>query len=76
VLLATHDGERARESKAAHPSGRVEVTCEACGKVNSFQTDAVGSVQECSQCGEYLDMPGAQMPDTDYGEDEAPEGAV
>ncbi len=70
VLLAEHDEERSAESQAADSQGDIEVTCEECGQVNSFPSDALGSVQECSQCGGYLDMPGAADLDVEGAEGE------
>lgn len=70
VLLAEHDRERSAESQATDSQGDIEVTCEECGQINSFPSDAVGSVQECSQCGGYLDMPGAADLDVEGTEGE------
>ncbi|MHC4695520.1 MAG: hypothetical protein ACYTFA_02130 [Planctomycetota bacterium] len=61
TLLVQHDKERDAESEAATPTELIEVTCEECGQVNSFASDAIGSVQECCECGGYLDMPGADV---------------
>ena len=60
TLLAEHDRQRGAQSTRDAPEDGVEVTCEECGQVNSFPRDAYGSVQECSECGAYLDMPGAE----------------
>ena len=70
TLLVQHDRERGAESATAGLADYVEVTCEECGQVNSFASDALGSVQECSQCGAFLDMPGADIAEGDIPEAE------
>ncbi len=73
TLLVQHDKERGAEGEPAGVAKQIEVTCEECGQANSFPSDTFASVQECSQCGAYLDMPGREMPGADIGESDVPE---
>jgi hypothetical protein len=61
VLLAEHDAERDRaasaEGAAAAP---IELKCEECGEVNTFESDLAGTVQECAECGAFVDVPLAE----------------
>ena len=53
-LLAQHDqkgGDTAGDEKL------VDMACEECGESNAFSVDLRGSVQQCSSCGAYLDIP-------------------
>ncbi len=59
VLLAEHDKKHEHDSATAAAGSCIDVTCEPCGRVNSFPADAGASVQECSGCGAYLDVPAA-----------------
>lgn len=59
ALLAEHDKQHGQGSTTAPAGDTVDVTCAACGRVNSFSFDACGSVQECSECSTYLDVPAA-----------------
>ncbi|UCF32801.1 MAG: hypothetical protein JSV78_10755 [Phycisphaerales bacterium] len=54
ALLEEHDREAAAQSKG---EGEVEATCEECGTVNTFEASTRGTVQECSECGAYVDVP-------------------
>jgi len=53
TLLAEHDREQAKSTG----SGTIEVTCEACDMRHSFPVSQRGTVQECSGCGAYIDLP-------------------
>lgn len=56
-LLDTHDQTRAAELVS---SGEiVEVVCDKCGSTNTFSPEDRGTVQECHDCGEYVDIPEA-----------------
>ena len=60
ALLAEHDEERDEAaSPEAEPAALIEVKCEECGQLNSFESDLGGTVQECSDCGAYVDVPPA-----------------
>ena len=54
ALLEAHDRERAQ---AAASPGTVDVTCEECQEVRTFSSDLRGTVQECPECGTFLDVP-------------------
>ena len=55
ALLEAHDRERA--AAAAEPQSTVEVTCEECNEVRTFPSNLRGTVQECPECGTFLDVP-------------------
>ena len=60
ALLAEHDEEHGKTaSPGAEPTALIEVKCEECGQLNSFESDLGGSVQECSECGAFMDVPSA-----------------
>ncbi len=50
------DERRAAEVQAETQVGTLEVTCEKCGKTTTFPAALQGTVQDCSNCGEYLDV--------------------
>lgn len=50
----------------------IEVTCEACGRVTRFTAAQRGSVQECPDCGGYMDV-GEDDEDWGEAEEETPE---
>jgi hypothetical protein len=54
ALLEEHDRERADQAEG---KGQVETTCEECGALNRFSLQQRGTVQECSECGAYIDVP-------------------
>jgi len=56
-LLAEHDREHATEHGAESAETAVEVTCEECKCACSFPADQRGTVQECPECGAYVDVP-------------------
>jgi hypothetical protein len=47
--------------RAAGPS--IEVVCEECDSRALFPATQRGSVQECPNCGEYLDVGAAELPE-------------
>lgn len=57
-LLAEHDAQ----SPASEPDdGYLDVTCDECGGVTTFQRDEVGTVQTCAACGAFVDVPDDAM---------------
>ena len=58
VALAEHDEQHALEDEETETVGMIDVICEECKHVNSFSSDEAGTVQECSECGGFLDVPG------------------
>lgn len=57
-LLAEHDAQ----SPASEPDdGYLDVTCDECGEVTTFQRDEVGTVQTCAACGAFVDVPDDAM---------------
>ena len=58
------------ESAEDWPDIRLEMRCEGCGHTLSFSTSDIGTVQECPECGGYIDIPEVGRPPTN-GEIEA-----
>lgn len=48
------------EKLSAPPPEDVIVACEACGKSTLFAGALQGSVQDCPECGAYMDIPGGE----------------
>jgi hypothetical protein len=83
ILVLAEDAERAkqllleleaRERKKREEAGTgppIEVVCEECGCRASFPAGKRGSVEECPQCGVYLDIGDDDVPG-DWEEGEAP----
>jgi Putative prokaryotic signal transducing protein len=46
-----------KAAKAASRTGTVNATCDECGKVSEFPAAQAGTVQDCPECGEYMDVP-------------------
>ena len=65
ALLEEHDRARAEASGRGVVAGMVEVTCEQCGHSATFSPEDRGTVQECSKCGAYLDLPAQNPPGTE-----------
>ena len=59
VLLAEHDREREEPTPADDRPALIEVKCDECGQLKSYPSDRAGSVQECAQCGAFIDVPSA-----------------
>jgi hypothetical protein len=57
ALLAEHDKEREESAAEVSEAPPIEVECEECGQINSFEPDQAGTVQECVECGAYIDVP-------------------
>lgn len=57
-LLArqTADVQAIRAARQSR-TGNVDVPCSACGRVNTFPAAQQGTVQSCTRCGAYLDIP-------------------
>ena len=62
-LLEEHDRQRAAgaggDTSGADGAG-FDVTCDECGRVDRFPAGAKGTVQSCTNCGAFLDMPGSE----------------
>lgn len=63
--------ERLEAERSATDGPEVRVTCEECGKASSFPAAQRGTVQDCPNCGAYLDVepdgiPG-EWPEEDEG---------
>ncbi len=56
-LLAKYEEEAARKKQAKSDSPPVDAVCDDCGKTSTFAGKLRGSVQDCPQCGEYMDVP-------------------
>jgi hypothetical protein len=61
-LLLELEARERKEAPEANPP--IEAVCDKCGCRASFPATQRGSVQQCPQCGAYLDV----------GEDESPDG--
>ncbi|MGB2985131.1 MAG: DUF2007 domain-containing protein [Phycisphaerae bacterium] len=57
ALLVEHDRQHEKSPAVAASVNAVDVTCDDCGQLNSFPPKLRGTVQECSNCGTYLDVP-------------------
>ena len=57
AALAEHDRQHAKTLDDSTPERMIDLVCEECSQVNSFPRDQAGTVQECSECGTYLDVP-------------------
>ena len=54
-LLAEHD---ARSPEGVSDEEYFDATCDECGEVTTFENDDAGTVQSCSACGAFIDVPG------------------
>jgi hypothetical protein len=82
ILVCAQDAERARrlllewearerkKAQEAEASPPIEAVCEECGSRSSFPAAQRGSVQQCPQCGAYVDVGEDDLPD---GWEEGPE---
>lgn len=52
------------------PEYEIALTCEKCGKQMVFSSKLRGTVQECPECGEFVDVPDEEEDDFDYGQPE------
>jgi ribosomal protein S27E len=58
-LLEAHGAELAARAAARAPaSGPIDVVCDKCGQLSTFPGSASGKVENCTHCGEYVDVPG------------------
>jgi Putative prokaryotic signal transducing protein len=66
--LEAREREKAQEAEARPP---IEAVCENCGRRCSFPGTQRGSVQECPQCGGFIDVGDEESSDDgDWGEAE------
>lgn len=56
AALAEHEKQRGQNTTGEAVD--VDVTCEDCGQLCSFDSGQIGSVQACPECGSFLDVPG------------------
>jgi hypothetical protein len=77
LLLEEHQADLAADAAdRANSSETVEVICEDCGESNTFPGSERGKVQNCRQCGVYMDVPSDLDGWMDAeGEEEPGEGA-
>ena len=59
ALLVEND---ARSPESESSAQILDATCDECGEVTAFQSDAAGTVQSCRACGAFVDVPGDPMP--------------
>jgi len=57
VVAQRAEEVKAKRAARAARTGSVDVQCPACRKISPFPASEQGTVQECPQCGEYLDVP-------------------
>ena len=70
ILLTEHEAAMKAKAKVrADDATPVDVVCEECSKSTRFPAAQRGSVQSCSTCGAFMDVPGD---DEDWSEAEAP----
>jgi predicted nucleic acid-binding Zn-ribbon protein len=53
------------------PDVRLQMRCDSCGKTLDFPATTVGTVQECPDCGGYIDVPEIGRPPTTAEVEEA-----
>jgi hypothetical protein len=53
------------------PDVRLQLRCDSCGHTVSFPASDVGTVQECPECGGYIDVPEIGRPPTSTEVEEA-----
>lgn len=70
VLLELEEQERSK-SQPAGEAPSVDVECEECGQRTTFPAAQRGTVQNCSQCGAYVDVGEDDSQDDELGEAEA-----
>ncbi|MEK6674628.1 MAG: DUF2007 domain-containing protein [Planctomycetota bacterium] len=57
-LLEEHDREKESTARARNvPVQPRVIPCMECGQGNTFSQEFAGTVQQCSKCGAYLDLP-------------------
>src|SRR5262249_49187753 len=70
--------QRAEQAAEAARSGPIEVVCEECGAAATFPAVQTGTVQECPECGAFLDVGAEDGHAGDWGvseDEEASDGA-
>ena len=76
-LIAQREGVlKEKAEKAAERTGTVQAKCDDCGKVSDFPAAQAGSVQECPNCGEYVDVPDLEGESGDPDPSRKPEPGV
>jgi hypothetical protein len=55
-LLAEQAAAQAAKAPDAQEAGELEVTCEECSRVTAFPASRRGKVENCPECGAYLDV--------------------
>lgn len=69
--LEARERVKAQETEGMPP---IDAVCENCGRRCSFPAAQHGSVQQCPQCGGYIDVGDEDSPDDDWGEAESEDG--
>jgi hypothetical protein len=62
ALLAEHFTESGRQRERSATGAEAAAMCDSCGEVSTFPAGQRGTVQTCSFCGEYVDVPGDDAP--------------
>ena len=72
-LLLEWESRERKEAQEAEASPPIKAVCEECGSSSSFPAAQRGSVQECPQCGAFLDVGDEELTDDgEWGEAETP----
>lgn len=71
ALVAEYQANRLKRSTVVVPVDAeptltvpIKVECEDCGEITAFAADLKGSIQDCPECGEFLDVG-----ESDWGDD-------
>lgn len=56
-ILEEHDRQQVESTLPDTPIEKVDVVCDACKTTTTFTGEQRGTVQECGECGAYLDVP-------------------
>lgn len=72
-ILADYEARNALRRNRRESGLDVIVRCDACGEESEYDASLAGSVQNCPECGAFVDVGDASAEEDDWGE---PEDAV
>jgi hypothetical protein len=70
LQVVEQQAKRLHEHREEGPEYEIALTCEKCGRQMVFSSKLRGTVQECPECAEYVDIPDEGDDDFDYGQPE------
>ncbi len=59
-LLAEFEEAKAQKQAKLEQLGPIDAVCEECGQTSMFPGEQRGTIQDCPQCGAYIDVPGTE----------------